>query len=166
MTIYFSYKMKLRSTFFALSAQQEAKHEEIELGRWTTGVGVGVTWIEDRVWVVGWACTLPIPLSPPPPPLATALPVVSRVRQLDVESPRPSATVQPCCCSHPEIYSWSAESSSHGIFVPRRRYFYPNLCSFAKGILDTDTCVFSACIFNNWTIIHDYIYINTEGVPF
>lgn len=93
------------STFFAFSAQQDAKQAEIELGRWdcwTLGVEVVVMWTDGCVWPVVWACTPP--LSPPPP-----LPVVSKVRQLDAESPHPSATLQPCCNSHPGISIRSVE---------------------------------------------------------
>lgn len=114
----FSFKSEMQSTFFALSAQQEAKQAEIVLGCcgcWTTGTEV--IW----VWPVG--CTPPVPLSPPPPP--PALPVASRVRQLDAESPHPSTTLQPCCCSHPEILTFLLNFLSHGLMG--RRYFHLNL---------------------------------------
>lgn len=101
----------MQSTFFALSAQQEARQAENELGCcgcWTTWAVV--TWVDDWVWPVD--CKPPVPPSPLPlpPPLPTALPGVSRMRQLAVESPHPSMTLQPCCCcSHPEILAFLLE---------------------------------------------------------
>jgi len=96
----FSFTLKMQSTFFALSAQQEPRQVEIELGCcWTAGAEIAR--VDNWVWPAG--CTPPVPLSPPP--LPTALPVASSVRQLDAESPHPSMTLQPCC-SHPEILTF------------------------------------------------------------